>query len=43
MNLKKLSESLLFRIIVAIILGVVVSQFAPEWFGRVFATFNGLF
>lgn len=43
MNLKKLSASLLFRIIVAIILGVVVSQFAPEWFGRVFATFNGLF
>lgn len=43
MNLKKLSESLLFRIIVAIILGVVVSRFAPEWFGRVFATFNGLF
>ena len=43
MNLKKLSESLLFRIIVAIIPGVVVSQFAPEWFGRVFATFNGLF
>lgn len=43
MNFKKLSESLLFRIIVAIILGVVVSQFAPEWFGRVFATFNGLF
>ena len=43
MYFKKLSESLLFRIIVAIILGVVVSQFAPEWFGRVFATFNGLF
>ena len=41
--MKKFTGSLLFRIIVAIILGIIVSLFAPEWFGRLFATFNGLF
>ncbi|WP_407712986.1 dicarboxylate/amino acid:cation symporter [Corynebacterium camporealensis] len=41
--MKKFAGSLLFRIIVAIILGIIVSLFAPEWFGRLFATFNGLF
>lgn len=40
--MKKFTGSLLFRIIVAIILGIIVSLFAPEWFGRLFATFNGL-
>ncbi|MDY5839203.1 MAG: dicarboxylate/amino acid:cation symporter [Corynebacterium camporealensis] len=43
MVMKKFAGSLLFRIIVAIILGIIVSLFAPEWFGRLFATFNGLF
>ncbi|MDO5032216.1 dicarboxylate/amino acid:cation symporter [Corynebacterium sp.] len=43
MNFKKMTDSLLFRIVVAIILGIVVSLFAPEWLGRTFATFNGLF
>lgn len=43
MNLKKIADSLLFRIVIAIVLGIVVSLFAPEWFGRAFATFNGLF
>jgi serine/threonine transporter len=43
MNLKKIADSLLFRIVLAIVLGIVFSLFAPEWFGRAFATFNGLF
>ncbi len=43
MNLKSIANSLLFKIIVAIILGVIVSFFAPVWLGRIFATFNGLF
>lgn len=36
-------HSLLFRVIVAIVLGVVASFFFPEWLARVFVTFNGLF
>lgn len=43
MNHKSIANSLLFKIIVAIILGVIVSFFAPVWLGRIFATFNGLF
>lgn len=43
MKLKDITGSLLFRIVVAIILGIVVSLFAPDWFGRIFVTFNGLF
>lgn len=43
MSPKGIANSLLFRIIVAIILGIVFSFFVPEWFGRIFATFNGLF
>lgn len=39
----KLHESLLFRVIVAIILGIVCSFFFPNWLARVFVTFNGLF
>ena len=38
-----MTDSLLFKIIIAIILGIIVSLFAPEWLGRIFATFNGLF
>lgn len=43
MSFKKLAGSLLFRIVVAIILGIVFSLFFPEWLARVFVTFNGLF
>lgn len=43
MELKKLSSSLLFRVVLAIIAGVVCSFFFPEWLARIFATFNGLF
>lgn len=43
MTFKKLSGMLLFRIVVAIILGILCSLFFPDWLGRVFVTFNGLF
>lgn len=43
MDIKCLSSSLLFRIIVAIILGIVCSFFFPDGLARVFVTFNGLF
>lgn len=36
-------SSLLFRIIVAIILGIICSFFFPDWLARIFVTFNGLF
>ncbi|MBB4735607.1 Na+/H+-dicarboxylate symporter [Micrococcus cohnii] len=34
---------LLQRILIAIVLGVLVGLPAPEWFVRIFATFNGVF
>ena len=43
MSKSKVTDSLLFKIIIAIILGIIVSLFAPEWLGRTFATFTGLF
>ncbi|QGU05844.1 dicarboxylate/amino acid:cation symporter [Corynebacterium comes] len=43
MNLKRLSQYLLFRVLVAVILGIIGSFFFPEWLARVFATFNSLF
>jgi Na+/H+-dicarboxylate symporter len=43
MSFKKLTGSLLFRIVVAIVLGIGFSLFFPEWLARVFVTFNGLF
>ncbi|MGJ4095786.1 dicarboxylate/amino acid:cation symporter [Corynebacterium macclintockiae] len=43
MNLSRVLKSLLFKIIVAIGLGILCSLFFPEWVGRTFATFNGLF
>ncbi|CAB0578036.1 dicarboxylate/amino acid:cation symporter [Corynebacterium diphtheriae] len=43
MDIKRLSSSLLFRIIVAIILGILCSFFFPDGLARVFVTFNGLF
>lgn len=41
--LRVAAQSLLFRIIVAIILGIVCSLFFPAELARVFVTFNGLF
>ncbi|GAA2505228.1 dicarboxylate/amino acid:cation symporter [Kocuria salsicia] len=43
MHLRSLSKNLLVRVLVAIVLGVVVGLFLPEWFARVFTTFNGIF
>ena len=43
MKAKRITQSLLFRIFVAIVLGIICSFFAPEWAGRLFATLNGLF
>ncbi|WP_313095796.1 dicarboxylate/amino acid:cation symporter [Corynebacterium variabile] len=43
MTFKKLSGMLLFRIVAAIVLGILCSLFFPDWLGRVFVTFNGLF
>lgn len=39
----KLKIGLLARIIIAILAAVTVGQVAPEWFVRIFATFNSLF
>lgn len=41
--MQKLTGSLLFRVVIAIILGSVCSLFFPTWLARVFVTFNGLF
>ena len=43
MNVSRLTGSLLFRIVVAIILGIALSAVMPEWLARVFVTVNGLF
>lgn len=43
MDFKRLSSSLLFRIIIAITLGIICSFFFPDWLARIFVTFNGLF
>src|SRR5699024_219610 len=42
MSKSKVTDSLLFNIIIAIVLGIIVCFFDPEWRGRIFATFNGL-
>ena len=39
----KLKFGLLARILTAIVAAIVLGQFVPEWFVRIFATFNGLF
>lgn len=40
----KLSKiPLLGRVAIAIVLGIIIGQFAPVWFARIFATFNSLF
>lgn len=41
--MKHFKIPLLGRIIIAIILGVLLGQFVPLWFARIFATFNDLF
>lgn len=41
--MKRITSNLLFRVIVAIALGIVLGQFLPESISRIFATFNGLF
>lgn len=43
MRLRSLSKNLLLRVLVAIVLGIVVGLFLPEWLARVFMTFNGIF
>lgn len=43
MNSSRIFNSLLFKIIVAILLGIVCSFFFPDWLARVFITFNSLF
>ena len=39
----KLKFGLLARIITAIVLAALLGSFVPEWFVRIFATYNGLF
>lgn len=34
---------MLFKVFVAIVLGIVFGLYLPEWFNRIFATFNSLF
>ena len=41
MKLKKLG--LLPKVLIAICLGVMLGLFVPEWFTRIFLTFNGIF
>lgn len=41
--MKKITNNLLFRVVVAISLGIIIGNFIPEALGRIFATFNGLF
>lgn len=43
MTVQRLFSSLLFRVVLAIILGAICSLFFPEWLARAFVTFNGLF
>ncbi|MDO4928165.1 MAG: dicarboxylate/amino acid:cation symporter [Corynebacterium sp.] len=43
MNFQRIRSSLLFKIIVAIILGIICSFFFPDGLARVFVTFNTLF
>lgn len=41
--MKRLTSNLLFRVIVAITLGILLGNIIPESIGRLFATFNSLF
>jgi len=41
--MKKITNNLLFRVVVAIVLGMALGLVVPTWVGRIFATFNALF
>jgi Na+/H+-dicarboxylate symporter len=41
--MKSIKIPLLGRVAIAIVLGILLGQFVPVWFARIFATFNGLF
>lgn len=41
--MQKITHSLLFKVFIAIVLGTVFGLFLPEWFNRIFATFNAFF
>lgn len=41
--MKKVFNNLLFRVLLAIVLGIVCGQFFPDKLSQVFVTFNGLF
>lgn len=41
--MKKITDNLLFRVILAITLGIALGNVLPENISRIFATFNGLF
>ena len=43
MKLKSITSHLLFRIVLAMALGIVCAWFFPDWLGRIFATFNAIF
>jgi len=40
---EKRKLGLLPRVVIAIVLGIVIGQFAPSWLTRAFITFNGVF
>ncbi|MFA5669680.1 MAG: dicarboxylate/amino acid:cation symporter [Balneolaceae bacterium] len=41
--MKRIFSNLLFKIFVAIVLGIFFGLYLPEWFNRIFTTFNALF
>lgn len=41
--MKKITSNLLFKVVLAIVLGIGIGLIIPEWAGRIFATFNSLF
>ncbi|NGM71988.1 dicarboxylate/amino acid:cation symporter [Sphingobacterium sp. SGL-16] len=41
--MKKIFDNLLFRVVIAIALGILLGSVIPEAIGNIFATFNGLF
>jgi len=41
--MKKIFDNLLFRVVIAISLGILLGSIIPESIGNIFATFNGLF
>lgn len=43
MKFKSITSHLLFRIVLAMALGIVCAWFFPGWLGRIFATFNAIF